>query len=109
MVACLQSLRFYGQVVVAALCGGLVSIVGVIAAAGAIGDVLSKNKTAFGVNFSWGMTSVVLISTLTSILQYTGERLALDWRRELTRRVCLWGELEAGQSDQLSAQLEARG
>ena len=82
-----QSLRFYLQVVLSAAAGGLGTYLSVILVPIVIGAIVSLDKAATGIALLWGVSSFTAVTGARAVSLYLGERLALDWRRALTRRV----------------------
>ena len=82
-----QAWRFYLQVLLASLAGGLTTFLSIIVVPQLTGAVIALDKVSTGITLVWGMASYTAVSLGLSLSLYLGERLALDWRRALTRRV----------------------
>ena len=67
--------------------GVLITYLAIIALPNVVTTVVSMDKYASAKVFSWAMASLTAVSVELAVSQYLGERLALDWRRALTRRV----------------------
>jgi hypothetical protein len=82
-----QALRFYLQAFLSFIAGALTTYLSIIVVPTLTMAVVEMDKTATAITFAWGMASFIVVSMGLAFSLYLGERLALDWRRSMMRRV----------------------
>jgi hypothetical protein len=83
----MQALRLYALCIVSVAAVGVTSYLGNILVPELMMAVLTHDRGTAVRVLAWGVPTFVGLSTALAISLYYGERLALDWRRALTRRV----------------------
>jgi hypothetical protein len=83
----MQSLRFYLVFSSQFASGALFSYISVNVVPMIIVAILTIERRTIGITFLWVFASIIGLTLLNTISLYVGERLALDWRKSLTRKV----------------------